>query len=61
MLVQTDENHTKDLFSKSKTRSEAPGLYFAYRKIYFKTNKSARTYIKGEIFFALPVTTFKTT
>lgn len=32
-----------------------------YRKIYFSTNSSARTYISGVTFFAFPVTTFRTT
>ncbi len=32
-----------------------------YRKIYFRMNSSARTYIRGVTFFALPETTFSTT
>ena len=32
-----------------------------YRKIYFSTNSSARTYISGVTFLAFPVTTFSTT
>lgn len=32
-----------------------------YRKMYFSTNSSARTYIRGVTFLALPVTAFRTT
>lgn len=32
-----------------------------YRKIYFSTNRSARMYINGVIFFALPQTRLTTT
>lgn len=32
-----------------------------YRKIYFRTNSSARTYISGVTFLAFPATTFRTT
>ena len=39
----------------------AAGRFYRYKKIYFRINSAAKMYIKGLIFFAFPVHTFRIT
>ena len=53
--------HNICIKSRCLIHFETATFYTLYRKIYLRMNNTARTYIRGEIFFTLPVQMFSTT